>query len=399
MRFEFHLAKNLRCKILSQFWRFTGVPTPSLACTDSAPQLCLERPFQQTFPVRYMMGLVDEVARDAEDTIEAGQLGPECRSWNGQSEVSYPQGGLFFVDHGSVVTRRGILISPTKGVLESFGGGLGSVLGGTVNPTHLPRPKHIRGSLLVMSSLVGQRNYYHWTFELLAQLRFLEQAGMCFDFVAVPRRHAFAKECLELFGVKAPQILLLDRYTHLRADRLIVPSFASTFPHPSGVRYLRDTMRQQPWSHFQHPNRLRLYVTRGRFTLRRIINDAQVYKALKEFGFQRVSLEKLSVRKQIQLFQQAEAVVGPHGAGFSNLAYCRPDTLVCEITATSRPPLFFHYLAVLNQLRYGVFFAKPVTHPDASADILVDVEKFNYQVSRFLKTHFSIHNEDTPPPQ
>jgi capsular polysaccharide biosynthesis protein len=33
----------------------------------------------------------------------------------------------------------------------------------------------------------------------------------------------------------------------------------------------------------------------------------------------------------IQLFNWADVVIGPHGAGFSNLVFCKPKTVVIEI--------------------------------------------------------------------
>jgi len=388
MRFEFQSLKNLRAHFLKACWRVRGIPAPRAACHEKAPQLLVEEAVQQTFPRRTMLGHVDKVPKAVAEMFQSGLISAEDRDfWDGQSTVTHPPGGLSFVDAGSVVGKRGILISPAAGVLDRLGGGpLASLLGEGPQPTHLPPPKKVGGDLLVLTRGIAQRNYFHWTFELLAQLRLLKRAGVHFDYVAVPKRHRFAKDSLELFGVQPRKILRLDRYTHLAGDRLIVPSCSGRFPHPAGVAYLRETMQCQSWSRTGDLTRLRLYISRGRLTLRRVVNERELVTALRPLGFQSVRLERLSVKQQIQLFQRAEAVVGPHGAGFSNLAYCRPGTLALEISATSRPRLYFYYLAATNKLRYAIYFATPTNHPDDSSNITVNVPDLMHHLSRLLET-------------
>ena len=48
----------------------------------------------------------------------------------------------------------------------------------------------------------------------------------------------------------------------------------------------------------------------------------QIYKRIKS---------KLNIFKQIYLFNSAKVILGPHGAGFANLSFCKPKTKVYEI--------------------------------------------------------------------
>jgi capsular polysaccharide biosynthesis protein len=50
-------------------------------------------------------------------------------------------------------------------------------------------------------------------------------------------------------------------------------------------------------------------------------------------GFQVCRLESMTFEEQVRLFRNAEVVVGPHGAGFTNLIYSKPGTRVVEIMA------------------------------------------------------------------
>lgn len=386
MRLRFQLLKKLRAYSLQGYWQYFGNLALEKTCHETAPQLVIEDAVEQSFPKRTMLGRIKEVPQAVAEMFQAGLISTEDRdNWDGQSSILHPPSGLSFIDGGSVVGKRGILLSPKNGVLEDLGGGpLAALLGGDLKPTHVPKPKKLGGDLFVMTRGIAQRNYFHWTFEMLAQLRLLHSSGVCFDYVAVPNRHRFARDSLEVFGVRREQIILLNPYTHIQADRLIVPSKTGRFPHPSGVVYLRDTMRGQTWSQTKDVKRARLYISRGRTTLRRLTNEPALVAALRPHGFQTVRLEKYSVREQIKLFQRAEFIVGPHGAGFSNIAYCQPGTRVVEISATSRPRPYFYYLAATNQLQYAIYFASPTSHPNDNSDITVDVEDLLQNITAML---------------
>lgn len=386
MRFKSETVKQLRSVALNAWWRRFGVPAPTDVSHDADPTLQLEFPYVQAFGPRTMYGAVDQVGPAVDALISAGLLGPGERSWNGASSIEYPSAGLTIVDQGSVISRQGILLSPQRGVLEQLGGGsLASVFGKRAAPTHLPKPRKVAGNVLVMTRALAQRNYYHWTFEMLAQLRLVEKSGISFDYVAAPKRHSFASQSLELLGIEREQILPIGHYTHIQADRLIVPSVGCYFPQAEGVRYLRDTMRSQSWSHYEDNRRLKLYVARRRLSSRHVVNEGELFAALKPLGFQKVYLEDLPLKKQIQLFQQADVVAGPHGAGFSNLVYSRPGTAVFEITPSCRPPLFFYYLAEINEQRYAVYFGQPTGQRGPDANITVNVPQFRRQLEEFLQ--------------
>ncbi|UUO04953.1 glycosyltransferase family 61 protein [Blastopirellula sp. J2-11] len=386
MRLKSEAIKKLRSRLLNAWWRQFGVPAPTGRCLDSPIDFCLEEPTRQSYPRRTMCGATDQVDHAVESLISTGLLNEADRNWNGESTIDYPQGGIALLEQGSVISRQGVLLAPKHGVLENLGGGsLASISGVGTSFTHLPRPRRIDGNVLVMTRGLAQRNYYHWTFEMLSQLRLVEQAGVSFDYVAAPKRHAFALESLQLLGIERSQILPMGRYTHIQATQLIVPSVACYYPQPAGVDYLREKMQFQSWSHYEHDKRIKLYIARRRHSSRHIVNDAELFAALKPLGFRQVYLEDLPLKKQIQLFQQASVVVGPHGAGLSNLVYSRPGTAIFEITPTCRPPLFFHYLAEINALRYAVYFGQPVGQRGVDANIRVDVPQMRQQLTNFLE--------------
>jgi hypothetical protein len=65
---------------------------------------------------------------------------------------------------------------------------------------------------------------------------------------------------------------------------------------------------------------LRLFVSRRDALKRRLVNEAEILPVLAPLGFRPVALAELPLPRQFALMRAAEAVIGPHGAGFTHLA-------------------------------------------------------------------------------
>ena len=66
----------------------------------------------------------------------------------------------------------------------------------------------------------------------------------------------------------------------------------------------------------------------------RIEYEKGVFDYLKAKGFSKYRTGELSFFEQIYLFNNAKCIIGAHGAAFTNLVFCKPNTKVIEI----RPP-------------------------------------------------------------
>jgi hypothetical protein len=75
----------------------------------------------------------------------------------------------------------------------------------------------------------------------------------------------------------------------------------------------------------------KVFISRSQSARRRFVNEESLYERLKKEGFERYCLDHLSVDDQIQLFSNAEIIIGPHGAGLANLIFCKPGTTIIEI--------------------------------------------------------------------
>lgn len=75
-------------------------------------------------------------------------------------------------------------------------------------------------------------------------------------------------------------------------------------------------------------------------------------KALTTLGFARVRPERLPVAQQIDLFAQADMVVGFLGAGLANVAWCQPGTLVYELVPSHHLNPCFLAMCIQGSLPY-----------------------------------------------
>ncbi|MFT8645153.1 glycosyltransferase family 61 protein [Gluconacetobacter sp.] len=97
---------------------------------------------------------------------------------------------------------------------------------------------------------------------------------------------------------------------------------------------------------------LRLYVDRGGAGNRAIPNEAALAAALAAEGFCVVRPERMTVSEQIDLFRAAAMVVGPLGAGMTNIGFCRPGTLVYELVPDHHANPCFLAMAMRGHLNY-----------------------------------------------
>ena len=85
--------------------------------------------------------------------------------------------------------------------------------------------------------------------------------------------------------------------------------------------------------------------------LRSISNEYEVKEFLQEKGFEKIILSNLDFIDQVKLFNNAEYIVGLHGAGFANIVFCKKNTNILEMKSLSAGNVIGN-LAKKNKLHY-----------------------------------------------
>jgi hypothetical protein len=115
----------------------------------------------------------------------------------------------------------------------------------------------------------------------------------------------------------------------------------------------------------------RIYVSRRRARKgRHIQNEDALMDRLRLLGFRQYVLEDLPISEQIALFQRADMIVAPHGAGLSNILFSRQASVLELFAGGSVVP---HYYLLAKSLghRYD-YLLGPASHPDENFSVDVD---------------------------
>jgi glycosyltransferase involved in cell wall biosynthesis len=223
-------------------------------------------------------------------------------------------------------------------------------------------------------------NYYHWLVEGLLPLDVLSRAlGLDSN--------------LKIVLPKSMDInALLDHRESLRAigfgERDIVETAANLIKVREAIWVDCDLVQSMPAPHlkdFQQriaalyasvgiPRGRRLLVARKGPT-RTIHNLEQVQAFLSRYDFETVYLEGMSMTDQILLFQSAEFIIGPHGAGLANLLFCEPGTRVIELMPVVEMRPFFWLISQKLDLVHGLQFCATLARQDFQSSISVDIDK------------------------
>lgn len=246
----------------------------------------------------------------------------------------------------------------------------------------LPQPTRVRGRLGVLSFSVCGMNFFHFLVECLPKLRLFEEAGIDIDRYYAPYHSRYAKQLLQLFGVGSDRVIPEANGQHVLADQVVGCS-PIDFPRREACQFLFNRMACQPWAKVGSGQGKRIYVSRAKAGWRKVLNEDELLAMLNRHGFRRYFLEDLSVQQQIQLFQQAEMIVGPHGAGLANVVFAPPGAKVIEIGTVYRPFGYFHRLCTQcgHDLVWFIGQAKQGTKKEES-HIVVDVAQFEDSLLR-----------------
>ena len=224
------------------------------------------------------------------------------------------------------------------------------------------------------------KNYYHWTIETLPRVRYArayeERTGEEVTYVVWSGAPPYVAETLDLIGVPERKIERA-RAPVYRASNVVVPSF----PEQTATDY--EWVREAVLENID-PNTepidvgSNVYISRTNAVERQVVNESAVVEALSKYGFEPYVLESQSVAQNVLLFHEADAIVGAHGAGLTDLIYCE-DGVVFELFGSKvKDP--YERLADTVGVDY-----QPVRCQPDSTDIAVDVDHLERTIENVLE--------------
>ncbi len=215
-------------------------------------------------------------------------------------------------------------------------------------------PVRVLPGVHISALAAGEDNYYHSLVLGLARLAAVpENYQAAAAGLLVPRGGVRQREVLALMDLMPSMVIHeIGQEETLRVETLILPLSVAgdSAYHPCLADFFRGISTNVPPSGQRLPRRI--YIDRRGSGVRPLVNEDALAGALVRLGFVPIKPEILSFADQVRLFRGAEAIVAPHGAGLTNLGFCRPGCVVLELLMDAYVNWCFRHLAALMQLNY-----------------------------------------------
>lgn len=304
-----------------------------------------------------------------------------------------PEAFVLTLPNGRVWGRNGTVITSNDWVIADVSREFGRYKG-VMGPQHsifrrlyLGKCTRVEKTVAVVSTS-GSYNFYHWMYDVLPRFALLQQSGYWSTidaFVVDYTGSSFQQESLKRLGIDESKIIRSnDQWRfHIEAAQLIVPALPSVLStmNPWAVDFLRRLFLADINPGVKSK---RLYISREKAPSRKLIQEGELKAWLEQRGFVAFFPEQHSVAETAELFRQAEWVIGVHGAGFANLAFCSSGAKVLDIVAPRHVDGIYWMLSNRVGARYGYLFGlgeRPAAGTDlvahkVDADVSISLDEF-----------------------
>ena len=237
----------------------------------------------------------------------------------------------------------------------------------------------------------ASRFYFHWMLESLPRMSLLENHVDILDGLFVPAHlENFHRQSLQMLGIPESKLIPVSTESHFQPEHLFVPKMCAIYNPPGWLhhwykdKYL-GLSKEEKRNDFK---RKRIYISRSDANARRVNNEDQVIAALAKLGFDSVTLSDKTFYEQARLFNRADIIVAPHGAGLSNIVFCRADAKVIEIFPPRWMAPCFMTLALSVGCNYEYLVAEEaVSTSNLSLPQFRDIEVPVQRLTEALKKH------------
>ncbi|MEN2992185.1 MAG: glycosyltransferase family 61 protein [Bacteroidia bacterium] len=213
-------------------------------------------------------------------------------------------------------------------------------------------------------------NYVHWLTECLPRLHYAQAQAPDWP-VLLPKDYPpFARESLEALGVT--RIIEIESAYKYRVHQLLLPHMPAQSSYGAYFEVLHGLRRYFLQAFGRNATSRRLYISRAYATRRRVRNEAEVLPLLRQYGFEVVHTEKLSLKEQVGLFSEAAVLMGLHGAGHANLLWMPEGSHIIEILTAAplrRTPPLATYANLSHLFRHRHTYFVGQTPPDHEGEI------------------------------
>lgn len=291
-------------------------------------------------------------------------------------ELRYLNGGIFkepdkviySLQNGCVFGNLGIIYDPVtnKVIDESAKEWLINLKEHTFfNTIRIKEAVYKQGVALSIATTGADGGFYHFISEAIIKLHFCRKILTEVDYILVPGDKANWKEnWLLAANINLNKVIWLTNASHFIFDQLIFTNrliYDQQFTNWS-VNALKSLYKYEQVNALKQ-NRI-IWSSRRTANYRNFLWEDKIKKYYPNIEF--IDFSKLSSSQTIQICKETKFFLGPHGAGFSNLVFCNPNTIVLEIFPSLEFQPLYNRLSNKCNLNH---FAIALNYDDENSEI------------------------------
>ena len=225
--------------------------------------------------------------------------------------------------------------------------------------------KSINGSLLILTQgASGHNNYAHWMLDVLPRIKLLLSKMLISEIknIYVTKLNKFQNQSFNFLGLKSFKIIDPNIFRHVKADQIISVShpyyFKKTWFYAQSnlpswiIKFLRNDISKKVKSKKKGYKKIFIDRSDSLQNHSKLINNNEVIKYLKSKRYKCLRLTELNLKDQISIFKNCNTIIAPHGAGLTNIAFCKKNTKVIEIMPQDNKNFLFKRISKINKLKY-----------------------------------------------
>lgn len=201
-----------------------------------------------------------------------------------------------------------------------------------------PNPKDrldLSGRPAIVPYNAGWRNYYHFLIQSCFSAWLFRNYYNCIDGVYIlPPLREGQKNLLHYAKLDQNDCHFYHKHKNLTLENVYfsdLPYSDFVYEPSTLLRPYADSLMRAAGAEVRSTG-IKLYISRRDSPQRPMLNELELETLLSQKGYQIAQLSKLSLVEQMSLLHQADVIIAPHGAGLSNLIFCRPGTKIIELS-------------------------------------------------------------------
>ncbi len=223
----------------------------------------------------------------------------------------------------------------------------------------LPRIESV-DKIVLINTNCAEHNYHHWISDHLPRFYWLREMGLDLsDYILVSNigNHEYQRysyKVLQDNGFTFREIIT-RKIEHISCKEIVIPPYSTLALNGDTTSYdpVQSSFLKEMFLKGLSTKRIgaRVFISRRR-SLRTSPQEVELVEKLNKHGFKEVFAEDYNISEQATIFNSADIIVGFHGAGLTNIHFCRPNTTIVEIFSPDFIVTDFWRIATKQNLRY-----------------------------------------------